>query len=62
MPGAPLRFENTQCPLTMPPRLGEHTVAVLREAGIQQGMIDALLASRAAIQWQASPSTSIATT
>ena len=56
MPGAPLRFENTQCPMTMPPRLGEHTVAVLREAGIQQSAIDALLASRAAIQWQASPS------
>ena len=52
MPGAPLRFENAASPLTMPPRLGEHTVDVLREAGLPQSAIDALLRSRAAVQWE----------
>ena len=55
MPGAPLRFENTSLPLTMPPRLGEHTVGVLREAGLMQAAIDALLQSGAAVQWPPQP-------
>ena len=57
MPGAPLRFENTSCPMTLAPRLGEHTVEVLREAGMAQPSIDALLSSRAAVQWQPRKST-----
>ena len=52
MTGAPLRFENAASPLTMPPRLGEHTVDVLGEAGLPQSTIDALLHSRAAVQWE----------
>ena len=31
------------------PRLGEHSIEVLREAGFSQGEIDAMLASRATI-------------
>ncbi len=55
MPGAPLRFEGVTPgqrlpPHRLPPRLGEHTVALLLAAGFDETAIDALLASRAAVQ------------
>ena len=50
MPGAPLRFEGVTPSHGLPPRLGEHTVALLLAAGFEQPAIDALLASRAAVQ------------
>ncbi len=50
MPGAPLRFEGVTPSHGLPPRLGEHTVALLLAAGFEQLAIDALLASRAAVQ------------
>ena len=50
MPSAPLRFEG-EIPLpALPPRLGQHTVEVLAEAGLPVAAIDKLLESRAAIQ------------
>jgi crotonobetainyl-CoA:carnitine CoA-transferase CaiB-like acyl-CoA transferase len=36
-----------------PPGLGEHTVEVLREVGIDPDTIEALLADGAAHQWEA---------
>ena len=50
MPGAPLRFEGVTPSHRPPPRLGEHTVALLLAAGFEQAAIDALLATRAAVQ------------
>jgi crotonobetainyl-CoA:carnitine CoA-transferase CaiB-like acyl-CoA transferase len=50
MPSAPLRFNGAAPTPTLPPRLGEHTVQVLREAGLETAKISALLESRAAIQ------------
>ena len=50
MPGAPLRFENASYPMALPPRLGQHTVEVLREAGMTTDEVDALLRSGAAVQ------------
>jgi crotonobetainyl-CoA:carnitine CoA-transferase CaiB-like acyl-CoA transferase len=36
-----------------PPGLGEHTVEVLTEVGIDPGTIDAMLAAGAAHEWKA---------
>ena len=47
-PGVPVRFDGERPPLGYPPRLGEHTRAVLAEAGFAAADIDALIASRAA--------------
>ena len=47
-PGVPVRFDGERPPLGYPPRLGEHTRAVLAEAGFADADIDALIASRAA--------------
>ncbi len=47
-PGVPVRFDGERPPVSYPPRLGEHTRAVLAEAGFGDEDIDALIASRAA--------------
>ncbi|MGE0385155.1 MAG: CaiB/BaiF CoA transferase family protein [Gammaproteobacteria bacterium] len=47
----PGRFSEGQRTLRRhPPRLGEHSVEVLREAGLDEARIDHMLASRAAVQ------------
>jgi crotonobetainyl-CoA:carnitine CoA-transferase CaiB-like acyl-CoA transferase len=47
----PVTFSKTPADVRrLPPRLGEHTTEILREAGMQQGDIDALLKSKAALQ------------
>ncbi|MGE8321286.1 MAG: CaiB/BaiF CoA transferase family protein [Comamonas sp.] len=33
-PRSPVRFDGAQAPITMPPRLGQHTAELLREAGL----------------------------
>ena len=50
LPSAPLRFNGVTSVPTLPPRLGEHTVAVLAESGMQPQTITELLAKRAAVQ------------
>ena len=50
LPSAPLRFDGRRAVQGLPPRLGEHTLQVLREAGLPQERLDALLATRAAVQ------------
>jgi crotonobetainyl-CoA:carnitine CoA-transferase CaiB-like acyl-CoA transferase len=48
MPGIPPRFSKTPPEVTrLQPRLGEHSVEVLREAGYAQPEIDAMLKSGA---------------
>jgi crotonobetainyl-CoA:carnitine CoA-transferase CaiB-like acyl-CoA transferase len=48
LPGIPTAFGKTPGSIRrLPPRLGEHSVEILREAGLAQGEIDALLASGA---------------
>ncbi len=49
MPTAPLRFDGERPSPTMPPRLGEHTLEVLRQAGYDGAAIDALLSTGAAL-------------
>src|SRR5262245_49500692 len=49
LPGIPVNYRKTPGTIRrLPPRLGEHSVEVLREAGFGQPEIDALLASGAA--------------
>ena len=50
MPSAPLRFDGATPAPTLPPRLGEHTVEVLRQAGLDAARIKGLLDTGAAIQ------------
>jgi crotonobetainyl-CoA:carnitine CoA-transferase CaiB-like acyl-CoA transferase len=48
LPGIPAAYSRTPASIRrLPPRLGEHSVEILREAGLGQGEIDALLASGA---------------
>jgi crotonobetainyl-CoA:carnitine CoA-transferase CaiB-like acyl-CoA transferase len=48
MPGVPTRFSQTPGSVRrLPPRLGEHSLEVLREAGLLPAEIEALLASGA---------------
>jgi crotonobetainyl-CoA:carnitine CoA-transferase CaiB-like acyl-CoA transferase len=48
MPGIAPSFSKTRPEITrLQPRLGEHSVEVLREAGFTQAEIDAMLASGA---------------
>lgn len=44
--GVPVRFDGVRPPVAMPPRLGEHTRACLREAGLSDLQIDALAVTR----------------
>ena len=47
----PVRFGDADCALRNPaPRLGEHSRAILREAGLAEPEIDDLLARRIAIE------------
>jgi len=47
----PVRFGEADCALRHPaPRLGEHSRAILREAGLPEPEIDDLLARRIAIE------------
>src|SRR5262249_32710812 len=49
LPDVPPRFSKTPPEIRrLPPRLGEHSVEVLREAGLSQSEIDTMLASGAA--------------
>jgi crotonobetainyl-CoA:carnitine CoA-transferase CaiB-like acyl-CoA transferase len=47
-PGAPVRFDGERARAALPPRLGEHTRAVLGEAGLDAQDIDALTRDGAA--------------
>ena len=48
-PGVPVRFDGQRPPITMPPRLGQHTQELLAQAGLSAAQIEALLDTRAAI-------------
>lgn len=50
MPSAPLRFNGVTPTPTLPPHLGEHTVEVLRQVGLDAARINRLLETGAAIQ------------
>jgi crotonobetainyl-CoA:carnitine CoA-transferase CaiB-like acyl-CoA transferase len=58
MPNAPLKFDGAAARPSLPPRLGEHTVEVLRAAGIGDPAIEALLETKAAIQHTTTKETS----
>lgn len=47
-PRNPVRLQHSQVPARMPPRLGEHTLDVLRQAGLDEAHIAALLETGAA--------------
>ena len=49
-PGVPLKFDGARPDISLPPRLGEHTRAVLAEAGLAPDEIDALLATSEAVR------------
>lgn len=42
-PGVPVRFDGQRQPITMPPRLGEHTRELLAQVGLSAAHIDALM-------------------
>ena len=54
-PGVPVKFDGQRQPITMPPRLGEHTRAVLTEAGLAPAAIDRLISSGAAHEHEPMP-------
>jgi crotonobetainyl-CoA:carnitine CoA-transferase CaiB-like acyl-CoA transferase len=43
-----VRLQHSQVQATMPPRLGEHTLEVLRQAGLDEARISTLLETGAA--------------
>ncbi len=50
MSSPPMNFARTPASIrTLPPRLGEHSEEVLREAGLEQVLIDSMLASGEAV-------------
>ncbi|MEW6125169.1 MAG: CoA transferase [Pseudomonadota bacterium] len=49
-PGVPLKFDGARPDIALPPRLGEHTRAVLAEAGLSPDEIDALLSASEAVR------------
>lgn len=49
-PAAPLKFDSARARPSLPPRLGEHTIEVLEQAGLARASIDKLLAAGAAVQ------------
>ena len=49
-PAAPLKFNGARAQPTLPPRLGQHTVEVLAQAGLSGPHIEKLLASGAIMQ------------
>lgn len=51
MPNAPLRFDGAGARPTLPPRLGQHTVEVLRAAGLPADTVASLLGTGAAVQY-----------
>ena len=50
LPRAPLRFDGATAASSVPPRLGQHTVSVLQEAGVPAQTIAELLEQGAAVQ------------
>jgi crotonobetainyl-CoA:carnitine CoA-transferase CaiB-like acyl-CoA transferase len=48
--GVPVKFAGRSATATMPPRLGQHTRGLLREAGMDATAVDALIASGAAVE------------
>ncbi|MFC4295941.1 CaiB/BaiF CoA transferase family protein [Novosphingobium tardum] len=49
-PGVPVRFDGVRPGISMPPRLGEHTIEVLVAAGLSSADIEQLLSAGAAFQ------------
>ena len=50
MSSPPMNFGRTPASIrSLPPRLGEHSEQVLREAGLDQAVIDSMLASGEAV-------------
>jgi crotonobetainyl-CoA:carnitine CoA-transferase CaiB-like acyl-CoA transferase len=49
-PAAPLKFDGLAAQPTLPPRLGQHTVEILQQAGLPGPQIEKLLSSGAIIQ------------
>lgn len=49
-PGIAARFNGSRLPVSMPPRLGQHTREVLAETGLPREEVHALLAGGAAVQ------------
>jgi len=48
--GTPVKFAGKHTAAAMPPRLGQHTRDILREAGLEATVIDALVSSGAAVE------------
>lgn len=49
--GSPVRFDGERPPAATPPRQGEHSRAILAEAGYTPGAIDALIAAGVVVEW-----------